>query len=158
MKNYCNFCPHASVVNFTSTQRRYNLSCEHEKGNRIVEVSVNEGNFVQKPTWCPLKTTSSVATSSNKKNESLSYQEKLELLKNMKPLMKWEDIKVNKIYHVPQIPGEERKDIIITHKNDYSCTYKVIDSSYNISYTIFPSTLMSKFLVEHKIISFKEKK
>lgn len=152
MKNYCNFCPHSSVVTFSTPEERYNLSCEHEKGKRLVEVSVKDKYFVTKPSWCPL------LASNKPKEQGLSYNEKLEILKKMPPMIKWEDIKVNKIYHVPQIPGEERKDIIITHKNEYSCTYKVIDSNYNISYTIFPSTLMSKFLVEHKVISFEMKK
>jgi hypothetical protein len=118
---------------------------------RMVDMSVSPTAIIEAPSWCPLlKETEKKATSG-----VLSYQEKVDLLMKFKPQIAWDDIKENHVYHIPKLPGEERKDIVITRKSTYSCSYKKIGDKYkNTTYTIYPSSLMVRFMVEHKIKEF----
>lgn len=141
--NTCNFCKDSEISKFDTTfDSRYNIYCCHE-GKKIVDVSVKPKHYIECPDWCPKKIN---------KRKTMTYQEKIEQLKKIQPFVKWDDIKENQVYHIPQIPGEERKDIIIISKHESYCTYKILNSTFtNVSYTIYPHTLLSRFLVPHKI-------
>lgn len=146
--NVCNFCEHAKICKIGKEEdARYNLFCTYDKNYRqIVDASVKHDSFVSCPSWCELK----------KKDEEskLTFGEKVDKMRSFKPFLSWDEIKVNEIYHIPQIPGEERKDIIVTHKTPSSLMYKDINGASNVSYTLFETSLIRIFLVKNKIKKF----
>lgn len=145
----CNFCNNVQITKIGALDdSRYNIYCGCGKMPRVVDLSVPSKAYVEKPEWCP----------KNKVSSKLSFSDKMTILRNMPPIIKWADIKENEIYHLPQLPGEERKDIFIVKKDSYSLTYREVGRPTNISYIIYPSTIVSKFLVKNKIKKFVVKK
>ena len=142
----CNFCEH-SQINKIGLLNRYNIYCNYSKSMKMIDLSVPDKAYVEIPEWCQKK-------NKNMENTKLTFNDKMDILRKMSPFIKWNDIKENEIYHLPQLPGEERKDIFIVRKDSYSLTYKDVEGSSNISYTIYPSTLISKFLVKNKIKNY----
>lgn len=149
--NVCNFCEHAKISKIgIEDDARYNLFCTHDKEyDQIVDASVKHDSFVSCPSWCEKK----------KENQpkKLNYSDKIMLMRKISPFLEWEDIKVNEVYHIPQIPGEERKDILITYKSPSSLMYRNINEDSRVSYTLFPSSLVRIFLVKNKIKKFVAK-
>ena len=140
----CNFCQNAFVSKIDCTaEYRYNIYCKHSGNLRMIDVSVPNKAFVEIPEWCPIQKNGDV---------NLTHSEKLSRLRSMQPFIKWEDIKENTIYHIPQLPGDERKDIFITSKTATSCQYKIVNDSPRIIYTLYPSTLAAKLLIKNKIV------
>lgn len=146
MDRYCNFCKHAiKQIIGTEVNSRYNIYCFKYTNKVLVDSSIKYTDFAEIPNWCPL----------GKNNiKKLSYAEKIDKLKEMKPFMKWENIQEGKVYHIPQIPGEERRDIYIMTKTSYFLTYRLIGDENRCSYTMYPSSLASKFLIENKLKKF----
>ena len=113
------------------------------------------------PSWCPmgLKTkTTALATTEASKNETkkvLTWMEKKNLWEKITPICKWEDIKVNDIYHVPPVLDEKRKDIIITNKTDFSFQYKHLSKTKSNAtsciYTVYKTGYWWKFMCKHKL-------
>lgn len=164
MENSCNTCPYAECVRVkTNMLHTYNnWYCNKDNKKMILDISIVNGSKIRIPNWCPLKDSKMIVGSTNKECETgkiqkkyLTYYEKMELLRKLPPQVKWENIKKDDIYHVPPYLDEKRKDIIITSKSDYSCTYKILaqnpKDSNGISYTLYKTTLMSRFIVPHKI-------
>lgn len=153
-ENCCNFCKNSTIKSIGYDEKsRYNLYCNFDGNIKMVDLSVPRESHVEKPSWCPL-----MKNSSNKeitKNTTLTYTEKIELMNKFKPMIKWCDIEEGKVYHVPQFPGEERKDILITRKSEHSLAYRDINSASNVIYTVYPGSLMVRFMVKHKIKEFK---
>ena len=151
----CNECPQAvkRSYGFAPTSR-YTLYCDCNDMMRMIDMSISPTAIVTAPDWCPmLKEQSKTET---KKTRFLSYQDKVDALMKFKPRIAWDDIKENHIYHIPKLPGEERKEIFITRKSSYSCSYRILNDKHeNTIYTLYPTSLMSKFLLEHKIQEFK---
>lgn len=150
----CNFCKNSTIRSIGYDERsRYNLYCNFDDHTKMVDLSVPREGYVEKPIWCPL-----MKNSSNKettKSAPLTYNEKVSLMNKIQPKIRWCDIEEGKVYHVPQFPGEERKDILITRKNEHSLAYREINGASNVIYTVYPTSLMVRFLVEHKIKEFK---
>lgn len=142
---YCNFCKHAKIKPIGYEENaRYNLYCERDNNMiRLVDASIKHDDYVKCPNWCGERYT--------KESESLSYTDRVSRMRNFKPFIAWDDIKVGEVYHIPQIPGEERKDIIITNKASTSLMYRVIGAPANISYTMYLSSLIRIFLVKNKL-------
>lgn len=155
MKHKCNGCKESVCKSAGGTATsRYTLYCGHGEMMRMVDMSISPTAIVEAPSWCPLAKLQE-KLSKVSKGETLTYQEKVDVLVKMSPRVAWDDIKENAVYHIPKLPGEERKDIVITRKSNFSCSFKVIgDKHENTIYTLYPNTLMSKFLVEHKIKQF----
>mgnify|MGYP003301989905 FL=1 len=157
-KNCCNFCKNATLkaVGFKD-DAPYNLYCNCFPKPKMVDLSVPRDAYVETPIWCPMKSkTDAVHTTQTKTTYvPLSYQEKVSLMYKIKPQMLWDEIKENTVYHIPQIPGEERKDIFIVRKNQHSLTYREIGGAQNVLYTLYPSSLAIRFIVKHKIKEFK---
>lgn len=147
--NVCNFCEHAKIHKIGNEENaRYNLFCAYDKNyNQIVDASVKHDSFVSCPSWCEKKKEQVLGC-------KLNYTQKVDLMRKFKPFLNWDEIKVNEVYHIPQIPGEERKDILVTHKTSHSLMYKVINSASNVSYSLYKSSLISIFLVKNKITQF----
>ena len=126
----CNFCENVQINRIKSSDR-YNIYCNYNDVERMVDLSVPPKAYVEIPSWCP----------KNKKvaSSALSFADKMSLLRKMTPLIKWDEIEVNTVYHLPQLPGEERNDIIVeidgtTVKN--SAHLKYLLYKHNIGDTV----------------------
>lgn len=138
----CNFCENVQINRIKSSDR-YNIYCNYNDVERMVDLSVPPKAYVEIPSWCP----------KNKKvaSSALSFADKMSLLRKMTPLIKWDEIEVNTVYHLPQLPGEERNDIIVTRKDSASLTYREIGGANYVYHTIYPESVISRFLVKNKI-------
>ena len=136
-----------------------NIYCDKDSTSKLIELSVKDGEIIKSPHWCPIMEEKGVMDKI-KNNIPLTNGEKRTLLMRHKPVISWDDIKQDEIYHIPPLLGEKRKDVLVTWKGKYSLTMKDLTKSYHSVETIYPSTLTSRFLIKHKIknIEIKEKK
>lgn len=151
---YCNSCEHCSKHKIESViyEDRCNYYCKYGGRNSMIEMTTTKDALVNKPNWCPIVQVAQI----KEKKDKTPYEIK-EALRSIKAFTKWEDIKVNEIYHLPPlVEGDKRKDIIITSKSQYFMNYKVLNSSNSYSVnTFYPSSLEVKFLVPHKLMKFE---
>lgn len=149
----CNKCQYSqcSVISHGSTKSYNNWHCNYGGNKRLLDMSVPSDKDVEIPTFCPLNL-SSKSNNYTKTFSNLTYTQKREMFENITPLMNWDDIKEKEVYHVPPLPSETRKDILIISKNDYSCTYRVLNSTYsNTILTMYKTSMMYKFMSKHKL-------
>lgn len=104
------------------------------------------------PDWCPhLK---------KEVKMKKTYHERHQILKNHDGNITWEDIKVGKIYHLPPVGNEERCDLLVISKSDFSMTCKKLDiKNPNLSVIkTFYKTIdyCYKFLSEHKLYDLEK--
>jgi hypothetical protein len=74
-------------------------------------------------------------------------------LKKIKHHINWDDIEVNRIYHIPPIITIERMDILITEKDekDGKIKFQRIDSTTDVSEkAMHSSSILARFLVKKK--------
>ena len=151
--HYASSCPSMGFTDY---------KCVHDGSVRFVTQESVEYGKLDAPLWCPLKhkTMDSTATQTEKKKFSeLPYWERSKVWEKIPPRIKWEDIEVDKVYHIPPHMNEKRQDILITQKSNFSITYrKLNDTNSRILYTIYPSSLMAKFLVPHMLKEVQVKK
>ena len=154
----CNKCPKLTRrASYTMQgQERDNVYCEHFQTTRLIELSMVANQDVKQPDWCPIKKEMEIKEKM-KNGIKLTEGEKRTLMMERKPLTEWDEIETNVIYHIPPLLGEPRKDILITYKGQYSCSYKNISSNakYPSIETFYPSSLMTKFLFKHKFKKVK---
>lgn len=136
-----------------------NLYCDKHNCIRLIELSVKDGSIVNTPDWCPIIKNEKIITKISE-GKPLTIEEKKACLMKHQPFVAWDDIQPQHIYHIPPLLGEKRKDILVTWKGQYSCTFKDLTKNYNAIETIYPSTFMSRFFVEHKLkkVAMSEKK
>lgn len=147
--NSCNNCIYLSRKEALVNECE-NAYCNKEKTIRLIEFRIPIGKDVKVPHWCPIKELDNIKIKLNK-GKKLTNGEKKIMLMNHTPFIAWDDIKVNHIYHIPPLLGEQRKDVLVTWRGEYSCTFKNLSSGGNRIETIYPSTLESRFFVEHKL-------
>ncbi len=150
---YCNNCKFANchVIKSEIYDERKNWYCAHGKTKVLIDLTTEKDELISAPSWCPIN------VSKPKIEKTYSVGEMREMLKSVKSITTWEDLKVNEIYHLPPlISGDKRKDILITSKSQYSLSYKVLNekTNYQIN-TYYPSSIEVKFLVPHKIMKFE---
>lgn len=64
--------------------------------------------------------------------------------------IKWEDLEINKVYHVPPIITLNRMDIVILSKDNDTITFKEVGSSKNEESKMHKTSILSRFLVRKK--------
>lgn len=136
-----------------------NVYCDRDNATKLIELSVNDDELIKSPDWCPFVEEAAIKQKI-KEGHNLTIGEKRALLMKHKPFIPWDEITPNTIYHIPPLLGEKRKDILVTWKGEYSCTFKDLTKNYNAIETIYPSTLMSRFIIKHKLkqVEMMEKK
>lgn len=151
---YCNNCKHAKchVIKSDIYDERKNWYCGYNTHKVLLDLTCEKDALIEVPNWCPLSFKTQVTT-----KESTIKIDIREKLKSIKTITKWEDIEVNKIYHLPPLmTGDKRKDILITSKSQYSISYKILNGNANYQInTFYPSSIEVKFLVPHKIMKFE---
>ena len=151
----CNNCP--QLVTRKSNygeEGSLNAYCEEGRSIRLLELCTDLSKDIKSPSWCS-KMESEKIKDKISKGEKLTDGEKRSVLMRHTPLVEWKDIEVNQIYHIPPLLGEKRRDILVTWRGEYSATFKDLTKSYKSTETMYPSTLIARFLVKHKIKNVK---
>jgi hypothetical protein len=155
----CNKCPNLTRrSSYTQQgQERDNVYCDHFQTTRLIEFSMSTNQDIKFPDWCPIKKEMEIKEKM-KNGIKLTDGEKRALMMERKPLVAWDDIETNVLYHIPPLLGEPRKDILVTYKGQYSCSYKNLSSKakYPSIETFYPSSLMTKFLFKNKLSVVKQ--
>lgn len=161
--NDCTKCAHGyctEVENHGYEAYGYDYSdwyCAHpdlDNSSKLIDSWVDAKDEVKPPIWCPFL----------KERKMLEPKHKTPVERNAALRAawgptKWEDIKPGKIYHLPPVGTEKRKDILIISKTDYILKYREVGETrpnYISTSTIYKSSDMYyKFLVEHKILDME---
>ena len=155
----CNKCPNLMRRSSYAIggKERENVYCDHFQTSRMIELSLAVNQDIKQPDWCPIKQEINLKKKIND-GIKLTDGEKRALLMERTPITCWDDIKFDTVYHIPPLLGEKRKDIVVTYKGQYSCTYRVLskNASSGTIDTFYPSSLMSRFLIPHKFASVKQ--
>ena len=158
-KRKCDGCKH--LVCRKSNYSVYgsdNAYCEYEKTIRLITLNADKNkDKIETPDWCPILEEEKLRQKIVN-GEKLTDGEKRKLLMRLKPSVKWDDIQKDEIYHIPPVLGEKRRDVIITWKGEYSCSLRDLSKTYVATETIYPSSLISRFLIKHKIKKVEVKK
>ncbi len=152
--NNCNNCIHLARREAVTSKEFENVYCTKEKTIKLIEYRIKKDGDVKKPFWCPVEEIKKVKVKIEN-GEKLTNGEKKTMLMNHTPFIAWEDIEQDQIYHIPSLLGEKRKDVLVTWKGEYSCTFKNLTKGNNATETIYPSTLESRFFVKHKLKKVK---
>lgn len=169
----CNECKNSLCFKSEFSNKTFcNWYCESNGCRHIIDMSVSCDKTIQIPNWCPKKEliNSNNADTNKEENKTatkevtnitintvkpLTYVEKFRFANNFKRL-EWDDLELNKVYHLPPVFYEKRKDIIITSKTETFMRYKVINKDskkvMNTEYTVYKTNVWWKFLTEHKNI------
>ena len=79
-----------------------------------------------------------------------SVQELKEQLQKIKSITPWEDVEVNKIYHIAPIISLERRDVIILEKNENEAKYKRVDTNDDAGGKMHRTSVFARFLIPRK--------
>ena len=79
-----------------------------------------------------------------------SVQELKEELQKIKSITPWEDIQVNRIYHISPIISLERRDIIITGKTADEATYRRVDNNDDKEGKMHRTSVFARVLIMRK--------
>jgi hypothetical protein len=79
-----------------------------------------------------------------------SIQEVKEELQKIKRITPWEEVEVNRIYHIAPIVSLERRDLLILSKTGDEAEYRRIDDSENKQGKFHKTSVFARFLVKRK--------
>jgi hypothetical protein len=79
-----------------------------------------------------------------------SVQELKTELQKIKSITPWEEIEVNRIYHIAPIISLERRDVLITSKGTDEATYKRVDTDDEKEGKMHRTSVFARFLVKRK--------
>jgi hypothetical protein len=79
-----------------------------------------------------------------------SVQELKAELQKIKSITPWEEIEVNRIYHIAPIISLERRDVLITSKDTDEATYKRVDTNDEKEGKMHRTSVFARFLVKRK--------
>lgn len=147
--NYCNNCMHSDFYpSKINGDKHNNWYCTALTPCKLIELSVKKDDNVEIPLWCPN------SYCNNNKQIKNNYVDKIKMWEKIEPIIQWDNIKANTIYHVPPVLNEKRKDILVISKSSFSITYRELyknkPSSSMIS-TIYKTNIWWKFMSEHKL-------
>jgi hypothetical protein len=79
-----------------------------------------------------------------------SVQEVKEQLQKIKAITPWEEIEVNKIYHIPPIISLERREIMFLSKGENEGVYKRVDGGDDTKGKMHRTSVFARFLIRRK--------
>lgn len=79
-----------------------------------------------------------------------SVQELKEELQKIKSITPWEEVEVNRIYHIPPIISLERREVMILTKTDTEATYKRVDKEEEKEGKMHKTSVFARFLIRRK--------
>ena len=79
-----------------------------------------------------------------------SVQELKTELQKIKSITPWEEIEVNRIYHIAPIISLERRDVLITSKGTDEATYKRVDTDDEKEGKMHRTSVFARFLVKRR--------
>ena len=119
--DYCNDCPFSKKKPLSHDKTKSNWLCEKEKipiygKGRTIALRVGDKEMVKAPDWCAFK-----------KHKRSWY--------DIKPLNTFENLKINKMYHIPPIQGHKRRDIYIAEKEEKYIKYYDVENHKVVNYS-----------------------
>jgi hypothetical protein len=79
-----------------------------------------------------------------------SIQELKEELQKIKSITPWEEVEVNRIYHISPIISLERRDVMILSKTGDEATYKRVDGDDDKEGKMHKTSVFARFLIKRK--------
>ena len=79
-----------------------------------------------------------------------SIQELKEELQKIKSITPWEEVEVNRIYHISPIISLERRDVMILSKTGDEATYKRVDCNDEKEGKMHRTSVFARFLIKRK--------
>jgi hypothetical protein len=79
-----------------------------------------------------------------------SIQEIKEELQKVKSITPWEEVEINRIYHIAPIVSLERRDVIILSKTGDEAEYKRVDDKENKKGKFHKTSVFARFLIKRK--------
>ena len=148
---YCDNCEFCKRVP-KSSGYYFDTYCTHGKSKdddisefKLIQSWTFETSKVYKPVYCP---------KNKKKTLPINYNQ----WKMIRPMVKWDDIKVGRVYHVPPVNGEKRMDVMVTTKSQYMINVRVLKGpSTGTTISFYPESLRPKFFIENKIVEYVQK-
>lgn len=137
----CISCMFSGWKPFGTHHSFFNVVCKKMNDKIIKEafnMDLDDDDDLIAPSWCPKKITESQSV---KHNQSM-----LEKWQTITPKIKWENIKKDKVYHIPPYNSQERTDIKIISIQPTFLRYQKIKS--NVIGTLYPSQIAAKIMVE----------
>ena len=164
MAKYCSNCPFGERENSSTHNNEYfDWYCTHQSPKDVIEGKgitkrkcaswLYKATTLSAPSWCPLVSLENTNKIQGEQREhrytsATAYQ----AWNKLPSICKWEDVKTKTIYHIPPVNGDVRLNIIITSKDDYSITGRVVGGVDNgKTMTLYKTSLKSKFLIEDKL-------
>ena len=83
-------------------------------------------------------------------NMKRSVQELKEELQKIKSITPWEEVEVNRIYHISPIISLERRDVMILTKTADEATYRRVDGDDEKEGKMHRTSVFARFLVKRK--------
>lgn len=147
--NRCNKCKSANYVEIGS-MNFFNIECGILKKN--VDYSVTKVAEVTAPNWCPQ------AHAETDKKETPNYTpslyERRKAWEEIKPKVKWSEIKKGETYHVPPHIGNSHRfdiDIVYVDPNGSYFTYRKSNSDSYMTEYVYPTDVLFKVMVKNKL-------
>lgn len=165
MAKFCSNCPFGEKENSSCHNNEYfDWYCTHQSPKDTLEGKgvtkrkcaswLYKTTVLNAPTWCPLESFENTKKiqSGEQREPRYTSASAYKAWNNLPSICKWEDIKTKTIYHVPPVNGDIRLNIMITTKDDYCITGRVVGGIDNGKImTLYKSSLKSKFLIEDKL-------
>ncbi len=130
--------------------------CNYDGKTKTIDTWVDQDMALEPPLWCPLKQSEIDMPQPVHK----TYTERKASLRNAWGPTKWEDIQPGKVYHLPPVGNEKRKDVLVVSKTDFCLRVKELNKNnpkLGFITTIYKDTNeYYKFLVEHRIMDFNQ--
>ena len=79
-----------------------------------------------------------------------SIQELKEELQKIKSITPWEEVEVNRIYHIPPIISLERREVMIVTKTPDEATYRRVDGEDEKEGKMHRTSVFARFLIKRK--------
>lgn len=173
MEHICNYCGYLTK-NYDGEERRFfnaccskmMVDCGAYKRPMVIDHHTYEMADIKRPSWCPNMNQNdskplslpskiedvTIKLDKDRKFSSLTYSEKKDFVKTLKPILKWEDIKEDHYYVIPKVSPLQKKIIRVESKSDTCIRCHEISeytgSEFSTITTIYPNDVDVHVIVE----------
>ena len=165
MAKFCNNCPFGEKENSSNHNNEYfDWYCTHQSPKETIEGKVGtkrkcaswlyKTTALNAPSWCPLESLENTQKLNGEQYREKRYtsNESYQAWLKLPNISEWEDIKPKTVYHIPPVNGDVRLNFMVTTKDDYCITGRVVGGVDNGKImTLYKASLKSKFLIEDKL-------
>lgn len=167
----CNECQFAlkrqtAEIKAKEGTETHNLFCNHPnlKNPHLVEVDVFEWEFMKPPIFCPIANSEDNKNENNcgkiEKPQKRTYCERCDIYREITTGVTWDSIQEDKVYHLPPVYMDDRKDYFVLRKNNIHIFAREIrkDGTLGEVKYFYKTDSKFKFLRENKLHQFNIQK